>query len=50
MKRKNDGQWSGLHGRVNLRKLISFCALDDIVENEHGAMVTAFEDKYILIL
>jgi hypothetical protein len=44
------GKCCSLCWRENLRKLISLCALNDIVENKHSAMIAAFEDKYILIL
>jgi hypothetical protein len=37
-------------GRENIRELIPLGALDDVVQNENGAVVGALEDKHILVL
>ena len=37
-------------GRENTRELIPLGALDDIIQNEDGAVVGALEDKDILVL
>lgn len=44
----------GVHGEVSdhllVRELITLGALDDIVQDEDGAVVTALEDEHILVL
>lgn len=34
---------------ITLRKLIALGALNDIVQHEHSAMITGFENEHILI-
>ncbi len=35
--------------RWDIRKLVSFCTLNNIVQDKYCAMIAAFEDKHILI-
>lgn len=35
---------------MNVRELIALSALDDVVENEDGAVVGRFEDENVLVL
>lgn len=41
---------SSLEGFQNIRELIALSALDDIVEDEDGAVVAALENENILVL
>lgn len=36
--------------RHDPRKLVALGALDDVVQDEHGAVVGRFKDEYILII
>ena len=33
----------------DVREFVTLCALDNIVENEHGAMIAGFEEKDVLV-
>ena len=43
------GVWQAVDVGFYIRELIPFGALNDIVENQHHAMVAAFENKNVLI-
>ena len=39
-----------VRGSSNVRELVLFSALNNVVKNKDGAMVGRFEDKYVLVL
>ena len=49
VKLATDELWSHPAAKMDLRKFIPFCALNHIIQNEDGAVVTALEDEDILI-